>query len=65
MAFAAAPPLHTHNEIAFVENAELDSLRDTPNQTLINILLPIGILEVRLGLGKEERIDTAVKVRVL
>lgn len=65
MPFAAAPSLHTHHEVAFIQNAELDALRDTPYQTLVNILLPISILEVRLGLGKEERIDTAVEVRVL
>lgn len=62
MPFATAPALDTDNKVAFAQDTELDSLGDAPYQALVNILLPIGILEIGLALRKEERIDTAVEV---
>lgn len=65
VAFAAAPSLDADYKVAFVQDAKLDGLRDAPYQTLVNILLPVGTLEVRLGFWEEERIDAAIKVRIL
>lgn len=65
MTLPTAPPLYTDHQVASIQDAEFDSLRDTPYQTSINILLPVGVFEVRFRFRIEERIDTAVQVRVL
>lgn len=65
VAFAAAPSLNTDYKVAFFQDAKFDGLRDAPYQTFVNILLPVRIFEVRLGFWEEERIDAAIKVRIL
>ena len=62
MTFAAAPALNAYNRVALAEDAQLDSLRDAPFETPINVLLPIRILEIGLLLREEERVDATVKV---
>ena len=59
------PALDTNHWITFGEDIELDSFCDTPLETIVNIFLPIGLVEVRFTLWEQERIDAAVKVRVL
>jgi len=65
MAFATAPALDADDVVAFVQNAELDGLGDTPLEAAVDIFLPVGLLPVRLLLGEEEGVDAAVEVGVL
>lgn len=65
MAFTAAPALNTNNQVALGEDPQFDGLRYAPLETLVHVLLPIRILEVRLRLREKERVDSTVKVRIL
>lgn len=65
VALAAAPALDADNVVALVDDAELETMRNGPLETAINVLLPDLDVEVRLPLGEEERPDSAVKVGVL
>jgi len=57
--------LHANNWVTLVQDTELDSILDTPLQTAVNILLPWDLLEVGLGFGEIEGVDTTVKVGIL
>lgn len=65
MAFTSTPALYAYHEISFAQDAEFDSLQDSPFETFVNVLLPISVVEVRLSLWKQERVDSAVKMRIL
>lgn len=65
MALPAAPSLNTDDIVAFAQDAELDGLGDSPLETSVDVILPIGFVEVRLALFEQERIDSAIEVRVL
>ena len=65
MTHTASPSLDANDGISLVEDTELDCVHDTPLQAAIHILLPWLAVEVGLGLGKVEGIDTTVQVRVL
>jgi hypothetical protein len=65
VAHTAAPALHADNGVTLVDDAELETVVDTPLEATVNVLLPDLDVEVRLGLGEEEWPDTAVQVRVL
>lgn len=65
VAHATPPALHANDSIALAKYTKLDSVHDTPLQTAVDILLPWRVIEVRLGLGEVEGVDTAVQVRVL
>lgn len=65
VALAAAPALDTDDVVALVDDAELETVRDGPLETAVNVLLPDLDVEVGLPLGEEERPDSAVKVGVL
>lgn len=59
------PALDTDHRIALSEDIELDGFCDTPLETVVDIFLPIGLVEVRFTFWEQERIDAAVEVRVL
>jgi len=65
MAFATAPALNADDVVAFVEDAQLDGLGNTPLEAAVDVFLPVGLLEVGLVLGEEEGVDAAVEVGVL
>ncbi len=65
MSHSASPSLDTDDGVALVEDTELDRIHDAPLQTAVDIFLPRGAVEIRLGFGEVERIDTAVQVGVL
>ena len=50
MSHAASPSLHTDHWLALVQDTEFDALLDTPLQAVVDIFLPIGLVEVRLFL---------------
>jgi len=44
------PTLNTDDRVAFGEDVQLDAFLDTPLETVVDILLPVGLVEVRLAL---------------
>jgi hypothetical protein len=64
VALTTAPALNTDDGLALLENTQLDGLADTPLETTVDILLPVGATEVRLGLREMEGIHATVQVRV-
>jgi hypothetical protein len=65
VALASTPTLHTNHSLAPVDDAELDTVGDTPLQTTVNVLLPDLDVEVGLLLGEQERIHSPVEVGIL
>lgn len=65
MTHAASPTLHTDDRVADIEDAKVHCVLDTPLQPTVDVLLPRRLVEVWLRFVKEERIDAAVKMRVL
>jgi hypothetical protein len=59
------PALNTDDRVAFGEDVQLDAFLDTPLEAVVHILLPVGLVEVRLALWEQEWIDAAVEVGVL
>ena len=58
------PALDANDSIALLEHTKLESVADTPLETLVDILLPGNLLEVGLLFVVVEGVDTAVQVRV-
>jgi hypothetical protein len=65
VAHSASPSLDTNDGISLVEDTKFDCIHDAPLQATIDILLPWLAVEVGLGLGKVEGVDTTVQVGVL
>lgn len=65
MAFATTPALDADDVVTFTQDSQFDGLEDTPLQTAINILLPIGLVEVRLLLREQEGINPTIEMRIL
>lgn len=65
MALSAAPALNADNVVALVDDAELETVVDTPLEATVHVLLPDLNVEVGLGLGECEGPDTTVQVRIL
>ena len=65
VAFASAPALNTNDQVALGEDPQFDGLGYAPLETLVHVLLPIRILEVRFRLREKERVDSTVKVGIL
>ena len=65
MAHTTAPTLDTDNVVALINDTQLNTVRDTPLQTSVNIFLPALKVEVGLSLSEIEGPYTAVKVRIL
>lgn len=64
MAHTATPSLHTDDALALLEDSQADGVVDTPLETVVDILLPWGGVEVGLLLVVVEWVDAAVQVRV-
>lgn len=64
VAHTTSPALHTDDGIALGQYAELHGVANAPLETLVNILLPWGVLEVGLLDVVVEWPDTTVQVRV-
>lgn len=62
VAHTTSPALNTNDSIALSENTKLDGIHDTPLETTIDVLLPRGLVEIRLGLWEVERIHASVQV---
>lgn len=58
----ALPALNNDNGLALVENVEGNGVAETPLDATINILLPVDLAKVGLGLGEKEGVDTTVKM---
>ena len=65
MAHSAAPALDADNVVALVDDAQLETVGDTPLEATVDILLPDLDVEVRLLLGESEGPDTTVQVGIL
>ena len=65
MALSSTPSLHTDDHVAFFQNTEVYSGLDAPFQTAIDILLPVGLVEIGLFLGEQEGINAAIQVGIL
>lgn len=61
---ATLPALDNHNALALRENAQLESLGNTPLNSAVDILLPVDLGEVWLLLGEEEWVDTTIQVSI-
>ena len=57
---SAPPSLDSNDSIPNLNKPEFDGLTDAPFQTLINILLPNNLVEVRLRLRVHERINATI-----
>jgi hypothetical protein len=62
---ATSPALHTDDGVATGEDTELDGVHDAPLETLVDIFLPRGLIEVRLLFVEEERVHSAVEMGIL
>lgn len=58
------PALNNDNGFALVEDLEANAVAETPLDATINILLPVDLAKVGLGLGEKEGVDATVKVGV-
>lgn len=65
VAHTATPSLNADDGVTLVDDAELETVVDTPLEAAVDILLPDLDVEVGLALGEVERPDTAVQVGVL
>lgn len=65
MSHATAPALDTDDVVALVDEAELESMRNTPLEAAVNILLPDLDIEVGLLLREGEGPNTTIQMGVL
>lgn len=65
MALAATPALNTDDVIALADDTKLDTVRDGPLETAVDILLPALEVEVGLLLGEQERPYAAIQMGIL
>lgn len=59
---AALPALDNDNGVTGGENVELESVVDGPLDSTIDILLPVNLGEVGLGLGEQEGVHATVQM---
>ena len=64
VAHSTTPALNTDYAVTLVENTQSDSLANTPLETLVNIFLPVGAAEVRLGFWEFEWIHATIQMSV-
>lgn len=57
--------MHADDLVVSLEHAELDPVFDAPNETAVDIFLPVRLVEIGLFLGVDERIYAPVEMRVL
>lgn len=56
------PALNNDNGLTLLENVEGNGVAETPLDATINILLPVDLAKVGLGLGEKEGVNTTVKM---
>lgn len=64
VAQASSPTLHGDDDVTLAEQTKTHGLLHSPPQTLVNVVLPYSLVEIWLGFGIDEGIDTTVQVRV-
>lgn len=62
VAHTTLPALDDDDGVALSQSAKLDSVSDSPLDTLVNIFLPVDSLKVGLLLRIQERINATVQV---
>lgn len=62
VAHATLPALDDNDGVAGGEGVELESVLDSPLDAAVDVLLPVDLVEVGLGLGEVEGVDTTVQV---
>ena len=65
VALPAAPALDADNVVGLVDDAELETVVDTPLEAAVHVLLPDLDIEVGLRFGECEGPDATVQVRIL
>ena len=60
MSHSASPSLHTDHRLPLIQDTEFNALLDTPLKAVVDIFLPIGLVEIGLFLGEEEWVDTTI-----
>ena len=60
MSHPASPSLHTDHWLALIQNPEFDALLDTPLEAVVDIFLPVGLVEVGLFVGEQEWVDAPI-----
>jgi hypothetical protein len=58
------PALDNDNGLPLAQNAQAHGLLDTPGDSSVDILLPVDLGEIWLGLVEQEWVDTTVQVSV-
>lgn len=58
------PALDDDNGLALGKDAKVDGVAETPLDAAVDILLPVDLGEVGLGLGEKEGVDTTVEMAV-
>jgi hypothetical protein len=64
VSLTTAPTLDADDAVATADDAELDTMGDTPFETAVHILLPDLDVEVRLLLGEVEGVHATVQVGI-
>jgi hypothetical protein len=64
VAHAASPALDADDTVTTLHHAQLDGLCDAPLQTLVNIQLPVLLIEIWLAFREAEGIDATVEMGI-
>lgn len=64
VAQASSPALYGDDDIALVDQTKNHGILYSPPQTLVNVVLPYGLVEIGLSFGVNKGIDTTIQVRV-
>ena len=64
MSHSTPPSLNADYLLSSCQHPQLHRILDAPLQTVIHVNLPVGVVEVGLGLGEEEGVHAAVEMRV-
>lgn len=64
VAQASSPALYGDDDITLVDQTKTHGLVHSPSQTLVNVVLPYNLGEIRLSFGVNKGIDTTIQVRV-
>lgn len=64
MAHSTSPPLDADDAVALLHHSQLDGFSNTPLQALVNILLPVGAVEVWFTLWKAEWVHATVEMGI-
>lgn len=65
MAHPTPPPLHAHDRVAAGQYLVLDGLGNAELEPVVDVLLPVLLVEVGLLFREDKGVDAAVEVGVL